>query len=174
MGVFLMFAVIFAILFFFEDLINLNPEVAVWIVAPFGVSIFLFISFIRLLLQLRAMKREVERRTQEFGPVITKLRAEGEGIKTMLRLLAPEEPKPRLSIARTGKRAGLTVILTNVDPAKKIGVIKAVREIANLGLKEAKDLVESVPQPVMEGGSREEAEIIKKRLVEAGAAVEIK
>lgn len=66
------------------------------------------------------------------------------------------------------------VILASVDPAKKIGVIKVVREITNLGLKEAKDLVESAPKPIKEGVSRDEAEDLKKKLTEAGAQVEIK
>ncbi len=66
------------------------------------------------------------------------------------------------------------VILTSVDAAKKIGVIKVVREITSLGLKEAKDLVEGAPNPVKEGASKEEAEDIKKKLTEAGAQVEIK
>jgi large subunit ribosomal protein L7/L12 len=66
------------------------------------------------------------------------------------------------------------VILASVDPAKKIGVIKVVREITSLGLKEAKDLVESAPKAVKEGASKEEAEDIKKKLTEAGAQVEVK
>ena len=66
------------------------------------------------------------------------------------------------------------VILTSVDPAKKINVIKVVREITNLGLKEAKDLVEGAPKPVKEGVSKEEAENIQKKLTEAGAKVELR
>lgn len=57
---------------------------------------------------------------------------------------------------------------------KKINVIKEVRAITGLGLKEAKDLVEGAPQPVKEGVSKDEAEEIKKKLEEAGAAVEVK
>jgi large subunit ribosomal protein L7/L12 len=57
---------------------------------------------------------------------------------------------------------------------KKVGVIKAVRGITGLGLKEAKDMVESAPCPVKEGATKEEAEDIKKQLEEAGAAVEVK
>lgn len=57
---------------------------------------------------------------------------------------------------------------------KKIGVIKEVRSITGLGLKEAKELVESCPKPVKEGASKEECEEIKKKLEEAGAACEIK
>ncbi len=65
------------------------------------------------------------------------------------------------------------VILTGVGD-KKIQVIKVVRELTNLGLKEAKDLVEGVPKPVKEGVSKEEAENIKKKLEEVGATVQIK
>jgi len=57
---------------------------------------------------------------------------------------------------------------------KKVGVIKAVRGITGLGLKEAKGLVESAPAPIKEAVSKDEAEDIKKQLEEAGAAVEIK
>lgn len=65
------------------------------------------------------------------------------------------------------------VILANAG-ANKINVIKVVREITGLGLKEAKDLVDGAPKPVKEGVSKEEAESIKKKLEEAGATVEIK
>ena len=65
------------------------------------------------------------------------------------------------------------VILANFG-AKKLDVIKVVREITGLGLKDAKDLVEGAPKPVKEGASKEEAEDIKKKLEEAGASVELK
>jgi len=57
---------------------------------------------------------------------------------------------------------------------KKVGVIKAVRAITGLGLKEAKDLVESAPTAIKEGASKDEAEALKKQLEEAGATVELK
>jgi len=66
-----------------------------------------------------------------------------------------------------------TVVLTAVG-ANKINVIKAVREFTNLGLKEAKDLVDGAPKPIKEGVSKEEAEAIKKKFTEAGATVEVK
>ena len=67
------------------------------------------------------------------------------------------------------------VILTGLaDPGKKIGVIKVVREITALGLKEAKDLVEGAPKPVKEGAPKDEAEAIKKKLTDAGATVDLK
>jgi large subunit ribosomal protein L7/L12 len=58
--------------------------------------------------------------------------------------------------------------------ANKINVIKAVREVTSLGLKEAKDLVDGAPKPIKEGVNKEEAEAIKKKFVEAGATVEVK
>ena len=65
------------------------------------------------------------------------------------------------------------VVLTGFGE-KKVGVIKVVRAITGLGLKEAKDLVEGVPSPVKEGASKDEAEDLKKQLEEAGASVEVK
>ena len=58
--------------------------------------------------------------------------------------------------------------------ANKINVIKAVREVTNLGLKEAKDLVDGAPKPIKEGVNKDEAETIKKKFVDAGATVEVK
>jgi large subunit ribosomal protein L7/L12 len=66
-----------------------------------------------------------------------------------------------------------TVVLTSVG-AQKINVIKEVRAVTSLGLKEAKDLVEGAPKPVKEGVSKDEAEKIKKQLEAAGATVELK
>ena len=65
------------------------------------------------------------------------------------------------------------VILTDAG-ANKINVIKEVRAVTNLGLKEAKDLVEGAPKPVKEGVNKDEAEAIKKKLEEAGAKVQVK
>jgi large subunit ribosomal protein L7/L12 len=66
-----------------------------------------------------------------------------------------------------------TVVLTDAG-ANKIGVIKAVREVTNLGLKEAKDLVDGAPKTVKEGVNKADAETIKKKLTEAGAKVDVK
>ena len=71
------------------------------------------------------------------------------------------------------EKTEFTVVLSEVGE-KKINVIKAVREVTSLGLKEAKDLVEGAPQTVKEGVSKEEAEKIKKVFEEAGAKVTIK
>lgn len=71
------------------------------------------------------------------------------------------------------EKTEFTVVLTGAG-ANKINVIKAVREVTSLGLKEAKDLVDGAPKPVKENVSKEEAETIKKKFTEAGATVEIK
>lgn len=71
------------------------------------------------------------------------------------------------------EKTEFNVILTDVGD-KKINVIKVVREVTSLGLKEAKDLVEGAPKPVKEGVNKDEAESIRKKFEEVGAKVEIK
>ena len=71
------------------------------------------------------------------------------------------------------EKTEFAVILKEVG-ANKINVIKAVREVTSLGLKEAKDLVDGAPKPIKEGVSKEEAETIKKKFTDAGATVEVK
>lgn len=75
--------------------------------------------------------------------------------------------------AAAAEQTEFTVTLKDAG-GNKIGVIKAVREVTNLGLKEAKDLVDGAPKAVKEGVSKADAETIKKKLEEAGAKVEIK
>jgi large subunit ribosomal protein L7/L12 len=71
------------------------------------------------------------------------------------------------------EKTEFTVVLTAAG-ANKINVIKAVREVTSLGLKEAKDLVDGAPKPVKEGVSKDEAEAIRKKFTDAGATVEVK
>jgi large subunit ribosomal protein L7/L12 len=75
--------------------------------------------------------------------------------------------------AAAEEKTEFSVILKDVG-ANKINVIKAVREVTSLGLKEAKDLVDGAPKPIKEGVSKDEAETIKKKFTEAGATVEVK
>ena len=82
-------------------------------------------------------------------------------------------PGAGAAAAPAEEKTEFSVVLTNVG-ANKINVIKAVREVTNLGLKEAKDLVEGAPKPVKEGVSKDEAENIKKKFTDAGATVEVK
>jgi large subunit ribosomal protein L7/L12 len=71
------------------------------------------------------------------------------------------------------EKTEFSVVLTAVG-GNKIGVIKVVREVTSLGLKEAKDLVEAAPKPIKEGVNKEEAEAIKKKFADSGATVDIK
>jgi large subunit ribosomal protein L7/L12 len=71
------------------------------------------------------------------------------------------------------EKTEFTVVLLAAGP-NKINVIKAVREVTSLGLKEAKDLVDGAPKPVKEGVSKEEAATIQKKFVDVGASVEVK
>jgi large subunit ribosomal protein L7/L12 len=80
---------------------------------------------------------------------------------------------PAAAAAPVEEKTEFDVVLKEVGD-KKINVIKAVREVTSLGLKEAKDLVESAPATVKEGVSKDEAESIRKKFEEAGAKVDIK
>ena len=80
---------------------------------------------------------------------------------------------PAAAAAPVEEKTEFTVVLTGAGP-NKINVIKAVREVTSLGLKEAKDLVDGAPKAVKEGVSKDEAETIKKKFTEAGATVEVK
>lgn len=80
---------------------------------------------------------------------------------------------PAAETAAAEEKTEFDIVMTSFG-ANKVGVIKAIRTITGLGLKEAKDMVEGVPATVKEGISKDEAEGIKKQLEEAGASVEVK
>jgi len=88
----------------------------------------------------------------------------------MAMAVAGGEAEPAKAVEKTS----FDVILTGLAADQKIQIIKAVREVAGLGLKEAKTLVDSAPQPLKQGVSRDEAEAIKKQVEEAGGLCEIK
>ncbi len=88
-------------------------------------------------------------------------------------MMAGGAPAAGGAAAPAEEKTEFNVVLTDVGD-KKINVIKVVREVTSLGLKEAKDLVESAPKPIKEGVPKEEAESIKKKFEEVGAKVEIK
>ncbi|GIV60463.1 50S ribosomal protein L7/L12 [Rhodocaloribacter litoris] len=105
---------------------------------------------------------------------LAKLLEEEYGIKPAAAAVAVAGPAGGDGAAAAAEeKTEFDVILTGVGD-KKINVIKEVRAITGLGLKEAKDVVEGVPSPIKEGVSKEEAEQIKAKLEEAGATVEIK
>jgi large subunit ribosomal protein L7/L12 len=80
---------------------------------------------------------------------------------------------PAAGAAAAEEKTEFSVVLTDVG-ANKINVIKAVREVTSLGLKEAKDLVDGAPKPIKDGVSKDEAATIKKKFEDAGAKVEVK
>jgi len=88
-------------------------------------------------------------------------------------VVAGAAPGAAAGAAPAEEQTEFTVVLTAVG-ANKINVIKAVREVTSLGLKEAKDLVDGAPKPIKEAVSKDEAENIKKKFTDAGATVEVK
>jgi large subunit ribosomal protein L7/L12 len=86
---------------------------------------------------------------------------------------APAGAGAAAAAAPAEEKTEFTVVLTSAG-SNKINVIKAVREVTSLGLKEAKDLVDGAPKTVKEGVNKEEAEAIKKKFTDAGATVEVK
>jgi large subunit ribosomal protein L7/L12 len=86
---------------------------------------------------------------------------------------APAGGGAAAAAAPAEEKTEFTVVLTAAG-ANKINVIKVVREVTSLGLKEAKDLVDGAPKPVKEGVNKDEAETIRKKFVDAGATVEVK
>lgn len=96
------------------------------------------------------------------------------GVKAAAPAVAVAAAAPAAGGAAAEEKDEFNVVLTAVDAAKKIGVIKVVREITGLGLKEAKDLVEGAPKAVKENVAKAEAEELKKKITEAGGTVELK
>jgi large subunit ribosomal protein L7/L12 len=96
------------------------------------------------------------------------------GVTPMAAAAAAPAAAAAAPVEEVEEKTTFDAILTGFDAAKKINVIKVVRELTSLGLKEAKDLVEGAPKPVKEGVTKEEAEEIKKKLEEGGGKVDIK
>ena len=96
------------------------------------------------------------------------------GVKAAAPAVAVAAAPAAAGAAAAEEKDEFNVVLTAVDAAKKISVIKVVREITGLGLKEAKDLVEGAPKAVKENVSKAEAEELKKKITEAGGTVELK
>jgi large subunit ribosomal protein L7/L12 len=89
-------------------------------------------------------------------------------------MAAPGGAGPAAAAEKPAEKTEFTVMLDGFDAAKKINVIKVVRELTGLGLKEAKDLVEGAPKAVKENIPKEEAENVKKKLEDGGAKVSLK
>ena len=114
------------------------------------------------LLDAAALVKKLEERLGVSAAAAAPVMVAGGGAGAGAAGAAPAEEKTEFS-----------VVLKDVG-ANKINVIKAVREVTSLGLKEAKDLVDGAPKTVKEGVSKEEAETIKKKFADAGATVEVK
>jgi len=104
---------------------------------------------------------------------LVKLLEEKLGVSAAAAAVAVAAPAGGAAAPAAEEKTEFTVVLANAG-ANKIGVIKVVREVTSLGLKEAKDLVDGAPKTVKEGVNKEEAEAIKKKFTEAGATVEVK
>ena len=104
---------------------------------------------------------------------LSKMLEEKWGVSAAAPVAAAAPSGPAVAAAPVEEQTEFTVMLAKVGD-KKINVIKEVRTITGLGLKEAKDLVEGAPKPVKEGVNKDEAEKLKKQLEEQGASVEIK
>ncbi|GAB6877333.1 50S ribosomal protein L7/L12 [Thermaerobacter litoralis] len=109
----------------------------------------------------------------ELAELVKKFEEEfGVSAAAPVAVAAPAAAAGAAAPAAEEEKTEFNVILKDVG-ANKIQVIKVVRELTGLGLKEAKDLVDNAPKPIKEGASKEEAEQIKAKLAEAGATVEI-
>src|SRR5690606_32299700 len=104
---------------------------------------------------------------------LSKMLEEKWGVSAAAPVAVAAAPAAGAAEAKKEEKTEFTVVLANAG-ANKINVIKEVRAITSLGLKEAKDLVEGAPKPIKEGVSKEEAEKLKKQLEAAGATVELK
>lgn len=104
---------------------------------------------------------------------LSKMLEEKWGVSAAAPVAVAAAGAPAAGAAAAEEKTAFDVVLANAG-AQKINVIKVVRELTGLGLKEAKDLVEGAPKPVKTGVAKEEAETMKKKLTEAGATVEVK
>ncbi len=124
---------------------------------------------------INAIAESIQGLTLLEASQLVKLLEEKLGVSAAAAAVAVAAPGAGAAAAAPAAEAQteFTVVLTGVG-ANKINVIKVVREITALGLKEAKDLVDGAPKTVKEGVSKEEAESMKKKFVDAGATVEVK
>jgi len=104
---------------------------------------------------------------------LVKMLEEKLGVSAAAASVAVAAPAGGAAAAPAEEKTEFTVVLTGAG-ANKINVIKVVREVTSLGLKEAKDLVDGAPKTIKEGVNKDEAESIKKKFVEAGATVDVK
>ena len=124
---------------------------------------------------INAIAEQIQGLTLLEASALVKLLEEKLGVSAAAASVAVAAPGAGAAAAAPAaeEKTEFTVILTGAG-ANKINVIKAVREVTSLGLKEAKDLVDGAPKPIKEGVTKDEAAAIQKKFVEAGATVEVK
>src|SRR5438874_3465254 len=124
---------------------------------------------------INAISEQIQGLTLLEASQLVKLLEEKLGVSAAAASVAAAAPGAGAAAAAPAaeEKTEFSVVLTAVG-ANKINVIKAVREVTSLGLKEAKDLVDGAPKPIKEGVNKDEAEAIKKKFVDAGATVEVK
>ncbi len=123
---------------------------------------------------INAIAEQIQGLTLLEASQLVKLLEEKLGVSAAAAAVAVAAPAGGAAAAPAAEeKTEFTVILTAVG-ANKINVIKAVREVTSLGLKEAKDLVDGAPKSIKEGINKDEAETIRKKFTDAGATVEVK
>jgi|SRR6202050_4451089 large subunit ribosomal protein L7/L12 len=122
---------------------------------------------------INAIAEQIQGLTLLEASQLVKLLEEKLGVSAAAATVAAPAAGGAAAAAPVEEKTEFTVVLTAAG-ANKINVIKAVREVTSLGLKEAKDLVDGAPKTVKEGVTKDEAETIKKKFVDAGATVEVK
>nr|Q01VB0.1 RecName: Full=Large ribosomal subunit protein bL12; AltName: Full=50S ribosomal protein L7/L12 [Candidatus Solibacter usitatus Ellin6076] len=123
---------------------------------------------------LNAIADQIQGLTLLEASQLVKMLEEKLGVSAAAAVAAPAAGGGAAAAAPAAEeKTEFTVVLTGAG-ANKINVIKAVREVTSLGLKEAKDLVDGAPKPIKEGVSKEEAATIAKKFTDAGATVEVK
>jgi large subunit ribosomal protein L7/L12 len=122
---------------------------------------------------INAIAEQIQGLTLLEASQLVKLLEEKLGVSAAAASVAAAPAAGAAAAAPVEEKTEFTVVLTAVG-ANKINVIKVVREVTSLGLKEAKDLVDGAPKPIKEGINKDEAETIKKKFVDAGATVEVK
>lgn len=122
---------------------------------------------------LQAIKEQLDGLTLLEASELVKMLEESWGVSAAAPVAVAAAAGPAAAAAQEEEKTEFDVILKDVG-AKKINVIKAVRAVTNLGLKEAKDLVESAPAPIVQAVTKEQADDVKKQLEAEGAVVEIK
>jgi large subunit ribosomal protein L7/L12 len=122
---------------------------------------------------INAIADQIQGLTLLEASALVKLLEEKLGVSAAAAAPAAAAGGPAAAAPVVEEKTEFSVVLTAAG-ANKINVIKAVREVTSLGLKEAKDLVDAAPKPIKEGVSKDEAETIRKKFADAGATVEVK